>query len=64
MEREIRDHDPGDLRARARTAELLAAGAADPEMAYILERLKRAFLEAAAIVEKRQASMEDEGSGD
>lgn len=59
MEREIRDHDPTDLRARARTAELLAAAAADPKMAHILERLKGAFLEAAAILEKRQASLGD-----
>lgn len=54
MEREIHDHDPTDLRARARTVELLAAAASDPEMARILQRLKRALLEAAALLEKRQ----------
>jgi hypothetical protein len=64
MERKLRDHDPAELRARARTAELLAAAAADPKMAPILERLKRAFLEAAATLEERQASAGEAGAGD
>lgn len=64
MAGEIRDHDPTALRARARTAELLAAEAADPGMALILERLKRAFLDAAATVEEHQASMGVAGTGD
>ncbi|MBX6367572.1 MAG: hypothetical protein IRZ04_06290 [Rhodospirillales bacterium] len=64
MEREIHDHDPTDLRARARTVELLAAAASDPEMARILQRLKRALLEAAALLEKRQASVRGAGNSD